>query len=101
MGIRKMGLGKAIARLNTLQSIIISGTATDAIWAEYRMILEALNAVTLELGFDCNDDGIPDDETIFKQSVETSCCRLIDLDDTPDRSGMDKPIRNQVTMRSR
>jgi hypothetical protein len=88
MGIKKMGLGKAIARLNTLQSIIISGTATDEIRAEYKMILDALNAITLEIGFDCDGDGIPDDETIFKQSIETSCCRLIELDNKPDRSGM-------------
>ena len=89
MGIKKMGLGKAIARLNTLQSIILSGTATDEVRAEYKMILEALNAVTLEIGFDCDGDGMPDDETIFKQSVDGTCdCRLIDLDNTPDRSGM-------------
>lgn len=84
----EMGLGEAIGRLNTLQGIIHSGTATDEIRTEYRMILEALNVIKLQLGFDCNNDGVPDTVEIFKESVGTGCCRLVDLPDAPDRSEM-------------
>jgi len=89
----EMGLGEAIGRLNTLQSIIHTGTATDEIRTEYRMILDALNVIRLQLGFDCNDDGAPDTVDIFKASVGTGCCRLIDIPDLPDRSKMSSRIK--------
>jgi hypothetical protein len=84
----EMGLGDAIGRLNTLQSIIHTGTATEEIRSEYRMILRALNVIKLHLGFDCNNDGIPDTVEIFKESIGTGCCRLVDLPNVPDRSAM-------------
>lgn len=84
----EMGLGEAIGRLNTLQGIIHSGTATDEIRTEYQMILNALNVIRLQLGFDCNNDGVPDTVEIFKESVGTGCCRLVDLPSAPNRSEM-------------
>lgn len=93
----EMGLGEAIGRLNTLQGIIHSGTATDEIRTEYRMILKALNVIKLQLGFDCNNDGVPDTVEIFKESVGTGCCRLVDLPDVPDRSEM---VSSRIKMKS-
>jgi len=85
----EMGLGDAIGRLNTLQGIIHSGLANEEIRREYKMILDALNVIKLQLGFDCNNDGVPDTVAIFKESVNTGCCRLVDLpDDKPNRSEM-------------
>lgn len=93
----EMGLGEAIGRLNTLQSIIHTGTATEEIRSEYRMILSALNVIKLQLGFDCNNDGIPDTVEIFKESIGTGCCRLVDLPNVPDRSEM---VSSRIKMNS-
>jgi hypothetical protein len=50
------------------------------------MIVEALNQHdALNLGFDCNMDGVPDSVEIFAKSAETSCCRLVQ-DDKPSQS---------------
>ena len=85
----EMGLGDAIGRLNTLQGIIHAGIATPEIRTEYKMILNALNVITLQIGFDCNSDGVPDTVAIFKESVNTGCCRLVDLpEEKPNRSEM-------------
>lgn len=82
-----MGLGEAMGRLNTLQSIINAGIGTKEQKAEYKLILSALNAIRLNIGFDCNNDGVPDTVEIFQQSANTGCCRLVDLP-TEDRSKM-------------
>jgi hypothetical protein len=87
----QMPLGTAIGRLNTLQGLIHAGIAQPEHRDEYRMILEALNAITLDLGFDCNGDGIADDVNIFKQSAQTGCCALQTLEEEKvDRSKMEK-----------
>ena len=65
----QMGLGEAIKRLNHLHSKRGRGIATTDEKTEHDLILDALNQTKLDLGFDCNDDGIPD---------TTSCCRIID-----------------------
>ena len=76
----KMGLGEAMLRLNSLQSKIQSGISNMTEREEYKMILEALNNVQVNVGFDCNNDGVPDTVEIFEQSANTSCCRLIEFD---------------------
>lgn len=76
----RMGLGEAMLRLNSLQSRIQSGVADRTEREEYKMILEALNNVQVNVGFDCNNDGVPDTVEIFEQSASTSCCRLIEFD---------------------
>ena len=74
----QMGLGEAIQRLNLLHSKKGRGIATNEEKVEHELILEALNQTKLDLGFDCNDDGIPDTIEIFAKSAKTSCCRIID-----------------------
>ena len=74
----QMGLGEAIKRLNHLHSKRGRGIATKDEKTEHDLILDALNQTKLDLGFDCNDDGIPDTIEIFARSAKTSCCRIID-----------------------
>jgi hypothetical protein len=76
----KMGLGEAMLRLNKLQVLISSGISKKQDKEEYNMIMEALNNIQIDIGFDCNDDGIPDTVDIFKASANTSCCRLVDTE---------------------
>ncbi len=74
----QMGLGEAIQRLNILHSKKGRGIANTDERTEHQLILDALNQTKLDLGFDCNGDGIPDTIEIFAKSAKTSCCRIID-----------------------
>ena len=88
---KRIPLGEALRRLNTLQGIVQGGFATTNQQTEYDLILEALDRITLELGFDCDLDGVPDTVNqiqIFQATASTGCCRLVDLDQVPDRSKM-------------
>ena len=88
---KKIPLGEAMRRLNTLQGIVQAGIANEEQKREYDLILAALDRISLELGFDCDLDGVPDTVSqieIFQASASTGCCRLVDLDQTPDRSKM-------------
>ena len=73
----QMGLGEAIQRLNLLHGKITRSLATPNEREEYRLILDALNETKLDLGFDCNDDNIPDTIEIFTKTAKTSCCRIL------------------------
>jgi len=73
----QMGLGEAIQRLNMLHAKITRGVASQDDRKEHELILEALNETKLDLGFDCNLDGVPDTVAIFAQSAKTSCCRIL------------------------
>lgn len=85
-----MGLGEAIQRHNTLHKTITSGIASQESKDEYNMITNALNNIQLELGFDCNEDGIPDTIEVFARSAKTSCCRII-----PTSSGRRKKKKSR------
>ena len=87
----QMGLGEAIKRLNHLHSKRGRGIATTDEKTEHDLILDALNQTKLDLGFDCNDDGIPDTIEIFARSAKTSCCRIIDT--TSERRSTSKTRR--------
>lgn len=77
----QMGLGEAIQRLLRVELFIQKGIGmSESLRAERDMILAALNTHKLDLGFDCNMDGVPDDVSIFAKSVETSCCRIVPAD---------------------
>ncbi len=76
----QMGLGEAIKRLMLLERKVSRAIATDGEREERLMILNALNEIKLDLGFDCNMDGVPDTVAIFAQSAETACCRLVPAD---------------------
>ena len=77
-----LGLGEAINRLirvEIMYSAGFGGVPAD-LMEERRLIVEALNQqYQLDLGFDCNMDGVPDTIEIFMQSAQTSCCRIIPM----------------------
>jgi len=78
-----MGLGDAIIRLikvvhayRTRQGDV--RTRSD----EIEMIISALNQTVIDLGFDCDNDGVADVpmDQVFHKSVTTSCCRILPQD---------------------
>jgi hypothetical protein len=74
----KIGLGDAMDRLLKMFHNFTRGVATEEDVREKDMILEALNTLELDLGFDCDGDGVPDvpAKRLFNEVVETSCCRI-------------------------
>lgn len=75
----RMGLGEAMRRLLDVEIRYRHGGATAELARERDLLLQALNRVEIQLGFDCNRDGVPDTVEIFQQAAETSCCRITDL----------------------
>ncbi|NBP25428.1 MAG: hypothetical protein EBU81_12955 [Proteobacteria bacterium] len=78
-----MGLGEAVRRLLDVEIQYRHGQRGEALVRERDLILSALNRVELQLGFDCNSDGVPDTVEIFQQAAETSCCRITSFDTPP------------------
>ena len=76
-----MGLGEAILRLVHVEVSHANNLDVSAdLRAERELIVEALNQHgTLELGFDCDNDGMPDTVEIFKESASSGCCRILPL----------------------
>jgi hypothetical protein len=74
-----MGLGEAMRRLLDVEIRFRHGQASAELARERDLLLQALNRVEIQLGFDCNRDGVPDTVEIFQQAAETSCCRITDL----------------------
>ena len=81
-----MGLGEAIIRSNSLQVKMQAGIANIEEKAEYKMIMDALNNIQIDIRFDCDGDGIPDTVEIFKKSANTSCCRLVEVESSRKKS---------------
>lgn len=79
----QVGLGEAILRQNKLQTLISNGLANQEQKDEYKLLADALNEIKLDLGFDCNEDGIPDTIEIFHQTAKTSCCRFVPGNEKP------------------
>ena len=75
----QMGLGEALLRLIRVdQESSIGLGDRETLLSERELIIEALNQqYQLNLGFDCNMDGVPDTVEIFMQSAKTSCCRIL------------------------
>jgi len=76
----KMGLGDAIQRLMKVESLYANAVAEvpEQMLEERDLIVAALNdQFELNLGFDCNDDDVPDTVAIFQQTAQTSCCRIL------------------------
>jgi hypothetical protein len=73
----QVGLGEAIERHNLLHKRITAGIASPEEKDEYKLLSTALNEIKLDLGFDCDDDGVPDTIEIFHTTAKTSCCRFI------------------------
>lgn len=72
----KVGLGEAIRRIIKLHARVVQGACTPPQKEELNLLMEALNEIEIDLGFDCNDDGVADTIEIFAQTAKTSCCRL-------------------------
>lgn len=89
----QVGLGEAIRRVNTLSSRKSRGILSTSESEEYDLLMSALDNIKIDLGFDCDGDGIPDSIEIFTATAKTSCCRLIDLGDLP------KPKRKKTSSR--
>ena len=87
----QVGLGEAIRRVNLLHSKKSRGILKGAEKEEHDLLMTALDNIKIDLGFDCDGDGIPDSIEIFTKTAKTSCCRLIDLDAMP------KPKRKRKT----
>ena len=73
----KMGLGEAVRRLLEVEIRFRQGGRTEELTSERTMLLDALNRVEIDLGFDCNEDGMPDTVEIFQKAAATSCCRIM------------------------
>ena len=80
----KIGLGEAISRLLRLELLKNNGLhqMPEIAKKERDMLFQALNEVKIDLGFDCDGDGVPDTVEIFEQSANTSCCRIANLSET-------------------
>lgn len=92
----QVGLGEAVQKLNTLHAQITRGVANKAQKEEYKLLLDALNEIKIDLGFDCDEDGIPDSIEIFTKTAKTSCCRLVSFKDSsraspPKKRGRGRP----------
>ena len=75
-----MGLGEAIQRLIHVEIQYARGLVkmTQELLDERKLIVEALNSqYSLDLGFDCNGDNVPDNVEIFAASAQTACCRIV------------------------
>lgn len=83
----KMGVGEAILRLVHVELKYANGVfeLPDHLKQEREMIVQALNQYELDLGFDCNTDGVPDTVEIFEQAALTSCCRIFTKDTSRTR----------------
>ena len=95
--IMKMGLGTAIRRLLDVEKRYSNGFRTEELTTERNLLLEALNRLELDIGFDCDDDGVPDTIEIFQQTASTSCCRILPGSGSrgkqPSSGGGKKPSR--------
>ena len=98
----KMGVGEAIKRLLTVEFRYRQGTAAlpEAMIQERDMIISALNQFELNLGFDCNSDGVPDTVEIFEQSAMTSCCRLLPTGKIPSETSRKPPVKKKTPVKA-
>ena len=87
----RLGLGDAVLRLVHVEAEAAGLAHPDrpALLRERALLLEALNRIPIELGFDCDGDGLADaampdadgdgaaDVSLFEHSAATSCCRIL------------------------
>ena len=95
-----MGLGSAMRRFMQLEWQVRQGFANPSDAAEREMLLTALDAIPLDIGFDCNVDGVPDTVDIFQKSAASSCCRLLPLDEKGSGEEPQVEISSEVKPRS-
>ena len=94
----RIGLGEAISRLMQLELSRANRLhpQPDQAISEREMLFLALNEIKIDLGFDCNNDGLPDTFEIFQESAKSSCCRLIQTKDEKEIKKDIKPADVQV-----
>ena len=95
----QMGLGEAIERFNLLHSKKTRGIASQVERDEHVLIMDALNQTKLDLGFDCDEDGIPDTVEIFARTAKTSCCRITPTESPRKKTSSRKPIKKKKPKR--
>ena len=77
-----MGIGDAVLRLVHVERMYADGVdPSPQLIAERDLIVQALNQqYQLDLGMDCDMDGIPDaiddDVQVITHAAQTSCCRI-------------------------
>lgn len=96
-----MGVGEAILRLVHVELSYSNDFSKppDDLVKERALIVEALNQHKLDLGLDCDGDGVPDDVSLFKETAETSCCRIVS--DTSRSTSNSASSRRRRSSRSR
>jgi hypothetical protein len=84
----KVGLGDALQRLLAVEMRLMNGFThiEEQDLAQRQLILDSLNLTQLDLGFDCDNDGVPDNMDIFEQAAATSCCRVLPAEDKPKKA---------------
>lgn len=94
----QVGLGEAIQRLMRVEIRLRQGftNTPEETRAEYQLLLDALNTHQLDLGFDCDEDGVPDSLEIFSKSAHTSCCRILPTNTSRSKA----PTSSRSTSRS-
>lgn len=82
--ILRIGLGEAVSRLMKLELVRTNRLHPfpDEAIKEREMLYMALNEIKIDLGFDCDGDGLPDTVEIFEESAKSSCCRIIQTKDS-------------------
>lgn len=75
----KIGLGDAILRLVHVELLYSRGVTNvpENLREERALLVKSLNQFQLDIGVDCNNDDVPDTVDMFKQTAETSCCRIV------------------------
>ena len=88
-----MGLGDAVLRLIHVEFMYANNTdPEDQVIAERKLIVQALNQqYQLDLGLDCDRDGIPDSIEAFSEAAATNCCRILPEEDTSRKKSEDFP----------
>lgn len=87
-----MGIGDAVLRLIHVERMYADGVdPSEYMIAERNLIVQALNQqYQLDLGMDCDMDGIPDsiddDVSVLTTAAQTSCCRILPQDEAKDSS---------------
>ena len=75
--ILQMGLGAAIRRLINIEFQFRMGQNNPRLLEERELLITAMDHLNIEIGFDCDRDGVPDNMEIFQAAATTSCCRLL------------------------
>jgi len=79
-----VGLGDAIKRVISVELRYAHGHSAvpEALLEERDMLVAALNQIPLDLGFNCDGSDVPESIEIFRTAAETSCCRIVDGDNS-------------------